>query len=78
MLLQIVTPHAINAAVYSNLNFDFIRDIAPVIWPAVIERGWPKYTTKTASVDGGKRLIREVSNRAAVEDICRAGEPESS
>jgi tripartite-type tricarboxylate transporter receptor subunit TctC len=30
-LLQIVTPHAINAALYSNLNFDFIRDIAPVI-----------------------------------------------
>ena len=30
-LLQIVTPHAINAALYNNLNFDFIRDIAPVI-----------------------------------------------
>ena len=30
-LLQVVTPHAINAALYSNLNFDFIRDIAPVI-----------------------------------------------
>src|SRR2546425_12340976 len=30
-LLQIVTPHAINAALYSNLNFDFMRDIAPVI-----------------------------------------------
>ena len=29
-LLQIVTPHAINAALYTNLNFDFIRDIAPV------------------------------------------------
>src|SRR5215213_4172722 len=27
-LLQIVTPHAINAALYTNLNFDFIRDIA--------------------------------------------------
>jgi tripartite-type tricarboxylate transporter receptor subunit TctC len=33
-LLQIVTPHAINAALYSNLNFDFIRDIAPVICSA--------------------------------------------
>ena len=33
-LLQIVTPHAINAALYSNLNFDFIRDIAPVVWAA--------------------------------------------
>jgi tripartite-type tricarboxylate transporter receptor subunit TctC len=33
-LLQIVTPHAINAALYSNLNFDFLRDIAPVIWAA--------------------------------------------
>lgn len=33
-LLQIVTPHAINAALYSNLSFDFIRDIAPVICSA--------------------------------------------
>src|ERR1700754_1525358 len=30
MLLQVVTPHAINAALYTHLNFDFIRDIAPV------------------------------------------------
>jgi len=30
-LLQVVTPHAINAALYSNLSFDFVRDIAPVI-----------------------------------------------
>jgi len=30
-LLQIVTPHAINAALYSNLSFDFVRDIAPVV-----------------------------------------------
>jgi len=29
-LLQVVTPHAINAALYSNLSFDFLRDIAPV------------------------------------------------
>lgn len=29
-LLQVVTPHAINAALYSNLSFDFMRDIAPV------------------------------------------------
>jgi len=29
-LLQIVTPHAINAALYTNLSFDFIRDIVPV------------------------------------------------
>jgi len=33
-LLQVVTPHAINAALYSNLNFDFVRDIAPVICAA--------------------------------------------
>src|SRR6201985_136546 len=33
-LLQLVTPHAINAALYSNLNFDFIRDIVPVICAA--------------------------------------------
>jgi tripartite-type tricarboxylate transporter receptor subunit TctC len=30
-LLQIVTPNAINAALYTNLNFDFIRDITPII-----------------------------------------------
>ena len=30
-LLQVVTPHAINAALYTNLSFDFIRDIAPVV-----------------------------------------------
>ena len=33
-LLQIVTPHAINAALYANLSFDFLRDIAPVICSA--------------------------------------------
>src|ERR1700712_2764329 len=33
-LLQIVTPHAFNAALYSNLNFDFARDIVPVICAA--------------------------------------------
>jgi len=33
-LLQIVTPNAINAALYTNLNFDFLRDIAPVICAA--------------------------------------------
>jgi tripartite-type tricarboxylate transporter receptor subunit TctC len=30
-LLQVVTPHAINSALFSNLSFDFARDIAPVI-----------------------------------------------
>jgi len=33
-LLQVVTPAAINATLYSNLNFDFMRDIAPVIYLA--------------------------------------------
>ena len=33
-LLQIVTPNAINAALYSNLSFDFLRDIAPVVCSA--------------------------------------------
>jgi tripartite-type tricarboxylate transporter receptor subunit TctC len=33
-LLQVVTPHAINAVLYTNLSFDFIRDIAPVICAA--------------------------------------------
>jgi tripartite-type tricarboxylate transporter receptor subunit TctC len=33
-LLQVVTPHAINAALYSNLGFDFLRDIVPVVCSA--------------------------------------------
>ena len=33
-LLQIVTPNVINAALYTNLNFDFMKDIAPVICSA--------------------------------------------
>jgi tripartite-type tricarboxylate transporter receptor subunit TctC len=33
-LLQVVSPHAINAALYTNLNFDFVRDIAPVVCAA--------------------------------------------
>src|ERR1700750_1131006 len=33
-LLQVVPPHVINAALYSNLSFDFMRDIAPVICAA--------------------------------------------
>jgi tripartite-type tricarboxylate transporter receptor subunit TctC len=30
-LLQIATPNGLNAALYPNLNFNFVRDIAPVI-----------------------------------------------
>ena len=33
-LLQVVTPHAINSALYSHLPFDFSRDIAPVVYVA--------------------------------------------
>jgi tripartite-type tricarboxylate transporter receptor subunit TctC len=33
-LLQVVTPNAISPALYSNLSFNFIRDIAPVICAA--------------------------------------------
>jgi tripartite-type tricarboxylate transporter receptor subunit TctC len=33
-VLQVVTPNAINSALYSNLPFDFLRDIAPVIYVA--------------------------------------------
>jgi tripartite-type tricarboxylate transporter receptor subunit TctC len=33
-LLQVGTPNVINAALYTNLNFDFMRDIAPVICAA--------------------------------------------
>jgi tripartite-type tricarboxylate transporter receptor subunit TctC len=30
-LLQIATPNGLNAALYPNLNFNFVRDIAPII-----------------------------------------------
>ncbi len=33
-LLQVVTPHVINPALFTNLSFDFVRDIAPVICSA--------------------------------------------
>jgi tripartite-type tricarboxylate transporter receptor subunit TctC len=33
-LLQVATPNVINAALYTHLNFDFVRDIAPVICTA--------------------------------------------
>lgn len=33
-LLQVVTPNAINPALYTSLGFDFIRDFAPVIYLA--------------------------------------------
>jgi tripartite-type tricarboxylate transporter receptor subunit TctC len=33
-LLQAVTPNAINAALYSHLSFDFMKDFAPVIYLA--------------------------------------------
>ncbi len=33
-LLQVVTPAAINTALYSNLPFDFMRDIAPIVYVA--------------------------------------------
>ncbi len=33
-LLQVATPNPINAVLYTNLNFDFVRDIAPVICAA--------------------------------------------
>ncbi|MFO1081163.1 MAG: tripartite tricarboxylate transporter substrate binding protein [Reyranellaceae bacterium] len=33
-LLQVVTPHVINPALYSNLPFDFARDIVPIVQAA--------------------------------------------
>ncbi len=33
-LLQVVTPNAINSALYSNLPFDFSREIAPIVYVA--------------------------------------------
>jgi tripartite-type tricarboxylate transporter receptor subunit TctC len=49
-LLQIVTPHAINAVLYPNLSFDFMRDIAPVVcvarlaYVAVVNPAYPVHT----------------------------------
>src|SRR4051795_6404446 len=49
-LLQVVTPHAINAALYPNLSFDFMRDIAPVVcvarlaYVAVVNSAYPVHT----------------------------------
>ena len=34
-LLTVVTPVAINPALFTNLPFDFMRDIAPVIYLAL-------------------------------------------
>ena len=31
MALQVAAPNAINATLYANLNFNFMRDIAPVV-----------------------------------------------
>jgi tripartite-type tricarboxylate transporter receptor subunit TctC len=49
-LLQVVTPHAINAALYTNLGFDFMRDIVPVVHVArlayvVVVNPWVPVTT---------------------------------
>src|ERR1039458_7864324 len=42
-LLSVSSPNAINATLYNNLNFNFIRDISPVASimrvPLVMERG---------------------------------------
>ena len=38
-LLMVSTPHTINATLYDKLNFNFIRDIAPV---ASIYRDGPR------------------------------------
>jgi len=49
-LLQVNTPNAINATLYDNLNYNFIRDIAPVAsiirTPLVMEVN-PSFPTKT-------------------------------
>ena len=49
-LLQVNTPNAINATLYDNLNYNFIRDIVPVAsiirTPLVMEVN-PSFPTKT-------------------------------
>jgi tripartite-type tricarboxylate transporter receptor subunit TctC len=50
-LLMVSTPHAINATLYEKLNYNFIRDIAPVAsifrdGPAVMEVN-PSFPSKT-------------------------------
>ena len=49
-LLLVGAPNAINASLYSNLKFDFIRDIAPV---AGLERLWSLYLAKNHIKDIG-------------------------
>ena len=74
-LLQVNTPNAINATLYDNLNYNFIRDIVPVAsiirTPLVMEVN-PSFPTKTvpefvayAKANPGK--INMASHRAATE-----------
>src|SRR5262249_58108504 len=39
-LLLAAAPNAINATLYGNLNFNFIRDIAPVASLPAVPRSW--------------------------------------
>jgi len=55
-LLQVVTPNAINAALYSNLSFDFVKDIAPVIYVARLARG---ITTGSVLEFANKEILAE-------------------
>src|SRR5437763_10018128 len=69
-LLQIVTPHAINAALYTNPNFDFIRDIAPVICAArlayvVVVNPSVPVTTIPESIAYAKARPGEINNDSA-------------
>ena len=70
-LLQVVTPNAINAALYSNLSFDFVRDIAPVIYSArlayvvVVHPSVPATTSPSSSPMPRPTRARSTTGRPA-------------
>jgi tripartite-type tricarboxylate transporter receptor subunit TctC len=68
-LLQVVTPHAINAALYTNLNFDFVGT-APVLLRAaghvvVVHPSVPA-TTILSSSHGEANRARSTTGRRAM------------
>ena len=70
-LLQVVTPVAINPALFSNLPFDFMRDIAPVIYLArlayvvVVNPSVPAATLPSSSPTPRPTRARSTTGRPA-------------
>ena len=68
-LLQVVTPHAINAALYSNLSFDFMRDIAPVVCTARL--AYVAVVIPTSPITSIPELIAQAkANRRILRSSC--------